>query len=205
MQAIDRRTEAGRPPWAGGQAAAVDTCRAGRRCLPRGAPSPIRQGITDSSRSLRIFVDYLSETAQVKGTERLAWPSAARRVPAGSASPGVHWGSSNGRPSGILVSVQLAVLERDHLGVHRHRAGHPERRCVRILGQRMRPSGLLGRHLGRGPGGSPDAGVRSPGNRTAGRPTPIRRNLRRRAAAEPCRRSLRSRRSVADLADSDDS
>ena len=78
-QAVDRRTEAGRLPWAGGQAAAVGTRRAGRRGLPRGASSPMRQGVTDTRRSLRILADYPSETAQVTGTERLTWPSAARR------------------------------------------------------------------------------------------------------------------------------
>jgi hypothetical protein len=62
-----------------GQAAAVDTRRAGRRCLPRGASSPMRQGVTDTRRSLRILADYPSETAQVTGTERLTWPSPARR------------------------------------------------------------------------------------------------------------------------------
>jgi hypothetical protein len=62
-----------------GQAAAVDIRRAGRRCLPRGASSPMRQGVTDTRRSLRILADYPSETAQVTGTERLTWPSAARR------------------------------------------------------------------------------------------------------------------------------
>src|SRR5271157_5352950 len=66
-QAADRRTEAGRLPWAGGQAAAVGTRRAGRRCLPRGASSLMRQGVTDTSRSLRILAEYPSETAQVTG------------------------------------------------------------------------------------------------------------------------------------------
>jgi hypothetical protein len=78
-QAAGRRTEAGRLPWAGGQAAAVGIRRAGRRCLPRGASSPMRRGVTDTRRSLRILADYPSETAQVTGTERLTWPSAARR------------------------------------------------------------------------------------------------------------------------------
>jgi hypothetical protein len=78
-KAADRRTEAGRLPWAAGQAMAIDTCRTGRRCLPRGASSPTRQGVTDSPRSSRIFADHLSETAQVTDTERLTWPSAARR------------------------------------------------------------------------------------------------------------------------------
>ena len=44
-----------------------------------GASSPMRQGVTDTRRSLRILADYPSETAQVTGTERLTWPSAARR------------------------------------------------------------------------------------------------------------------------------
>jgi hypothetical protein len=78
-KAADRRTEAGRLPWAAGQAVAIDACRAGRRCLPRGASAPTRQGVTDGPRSLRIFADHLSETAQVTDTERLTWPSAARR------------------------------------------------------------------------------------------------------------------------------
>ncbi len=81
-QAVDRRTEAGRLPWAGGQAAAVGIRRAGRRCLPRGASSPMRQGVTDTRRSLRILAEYPSETAQV--TRRRAADLAER----GEAVPG---------------------------------------------------------------------------------------------------------------------
>ena len=62
-----------------GQAAAVGTRRAGRRCLPRGASSSMRQGVTDTRCSLIVLADYPSETAQVTGTERLTLPSPAGR------------------------------------------------------------------------------------------------------------------------------
>ena len=66
--------------------------RAGRRGLPGGASSLARQGVTDSPRSLEIFADHLSETAQVTGTERLTG-RARRGGRGGSAFPGAHWGS----------------------------------------------------------------------------------------------------------------
>jgi hypothetical protein len=64
--AMGRRPGSGRWPY-----------RAGRRGLPGGASSPARQGVTDSPRSLRIFADHLSETAQVTGAGRLTCVGAA--------------------------------------------------------------------------------------------------------------------------------
>ena len=64
--AMGRRAGGGRWP-----------CRAGRRGLPGGASSPARQGVTDSPRSLRIFADHLSETAQVTDAGRLTCAGAA--------------------------------------------------------------------------------------------------------------------------------
>ena len=89
--AMGRRPAGGRWPW-----------RAGRRGLPGGASSPARQGVTDSPRSLRIFADHLSETAQVTDAGRLTCAGAA-----GSPS----WLRSAGRPLG----VPLADTDRDHV------------------------------------------------------------------------------------------
>ena len=49
----------------------------------------------------------------------------------------------------------LAVLERDHRRVRRHRAGHPERGGVGMLGQRVQPGAFLGQHLRRDTAGHP--------------------------------------------------
>ena len=64
--AMGRRPDGGRWP-----------CRAGRRGLPGGASSPARQGVTGSPRSLRIFADHLSGTAQVTDAGRLTCAGAA--------------------------------------------------------------------------------------------------------------------------------
>src|SRR3954464_4707586 len=91
-----------------------------------GASSPMRQGVTDTRRSLRILADYPSEIAQVTGTERLTWPSAARwsrrlrfcQVPIGvlpaDTIPAVPEGISPAIPAG-----QFHVLRgpSDHEGV----------------------------------------------------------------------------------------
>ncbi len=78
--------------------------------LPRGASSPTRQGATDCPRSLRIFADYLSETAQVTDTQRLAWPNAAkwsrRRPPLRQASVG-GWSSDTSRPASECFGGEL--------------------------------------------------------------------------------------------------
>ena len=52
---------------------------------------PARQGVTDSPRSLRIFADHLSETAQVTDAGRLTCARRGGRAQAGSAPPGVRW------------------------------------------------------------------------------------------------------------------
>ena len=41
----------------------------------------------------------------------------------------------------------LAVLERDHRGISRHRTGLPERGGVGVLGQRVQPGAFLDQHL----------------------------------------------------------
>jgi hypothetical protein len=48
----------------------------------RGASSPVRQGVTDSLRSLRIFADHLSETAQVTDRTETRWHHPPPRLPA---------------------------------------------------------------------------------------------------------------------------
>jgi len=86
-----RTTAMGRRPGGGRW-----PCRAGRRGLPGGASWPARQGVTDRPRSLRIFADHLSETAQVTDAGRLTCAGAAgepklaplRRASAGLSSYG---------------------------------------------------------------------------------------------------------------------
>ncbi len=89
-----RATAMGRRPGGGRW-----PCRAGRLTdePARGASSPARQGVTDSPRSLRIFADHLSETAQVTDAGRLTCVGAAgeaRLAPLRRASVGL---SSYGR------------------------------------------------------------------------------------------------------------
>ena len=74
--------------------------RAGRRGLPGGASSPARQGVTDSPRSLRIFANHLSETAQVTDA---GWLTCA----GGAGSP--SWLRSAGRPLGFRHTDGIRV------------------------------------------------------------------------------------------------
>jgi hypothetical protein len=80
-----RATATGRRPSGGRW-----PCRAGRRGLPGGASSPARQGVTDTPRSLRIFADHLSETAQVMDAGQLTCAGAAGS-PSWLRSAGVRW------------------------------------------------------------------------------------------------------------------
>jgi hypothetical protein len=96
---------AGRLPLAGGEAGAFDTGRVWRRCQPRDASSPRREGVTDS-RSRR-SADHPSESAHVTDAERLTWPGAARRFQWSSASPGVHWRFPLRDGAGRLLVVRV--------------------------------------------------------------------------------------------------
>src|SRR5258705_12079851 len=56
-----------------------------------GGSSPMRQGVTDTRRSLRILAEYPSETAQVAGHRAADLAERGEAVP-GSALPGAHLG-----------------------------------------------------------------------------------------------------------------
>ena len=92
---------------------------AGRRGLPGGASSPARLGVTDSPRSLRIFADQLSETAQVTDAGRLTYAGVAgepklaplRRVSVGF-SPYGRLRETLGLVPMRMVSVLIALEVR---------------------------------------------------------------------------------------------
>ena len=80
----------------------------------RGASSPARQGVTDSPRSLRIFADHLSETAQVTHAGRLTCAGAAgepKLAPLRRASAGLSpFGHVLARPGLPMRSTRTSAL-----------------------------------------------------------------------------------------------